>query len=638
MDKNSIIGIVIIAAIFVVFGIVNKPSAEELANQKRVNDSIALATKTTNDSIAIATEIQRKEAELASLRQQQGITVQSSGTVTEDYESTVVNQQADLDPIEFKTIFLENDLIRVCLSEKGGRPCSVELKEYVTHDSLPVFLFDADSSNFGLSYYQNTQSVHTENLYFKANTEREVIRAGNSSNSVAFRYTPEEGKYIEFAYSLEPGKYQVDLQITFKNMEDIQTRSSGIIDLDWMINSPQQEKGRSNEMIYTTLYYKPYEADVDYFNARTKKDIQTEDFTTKVEWIAYKDQFFSSVLMAEEPFLDAIMKAEIKSESSQYMKKFESTIGLPYAPNPNHKINLSFYYGPNKFKLLKSEYGDKQLQELVTVGKSIIKWINQIIILKLFDFLSRFISNYGIIILILTLVIKLCLLPLTFKSYMSTAKMKVLKPQIDEINKKIPKDKAMERQQATMALYKKVGVSPLGGCLPMALQMPFLFAMFRFFPTSIELRQQSFLWATDLSTYDSILEWQSFIPFVDNSFGTHLSLFTVLMTVTTMLTMKFTNQSSMSNQQMPGMKGMMYVMPIMFMFILNKFSAGLTYYYFLSNLITLGQNLLFKQFIDEEQLLKKLESKKGKVKKKSKFQQRMVDLSKQQKGIKPKKK
>jgi YidC/Oxa1 family membrane protein insertase len=219
---------------------------------------------------------------------------------------------------------------------------------------------------------------------------------------------------------------------------------------------------------------------------------------------------------------------------------------------------------------------------------------------------------------------------------MSTAKMKVLKPQIDEINKKIPKEKAMERQQATMALYKKVGVSPLGGCLPMLLQMPILFAMFRFFPTSIELRQQSFLWAHDLSTYDAIIEWQATIPLISNILGNHLSLFTLLMTVSTIISMKFNSQANMSNQQMPGMQTMMYIMPVMFMFILNKYSAGLTYYYFLANMITIGQNYLFKQFIDEDELLKKLESKKGKPKKKSNFQKRMEDMAKKQ-GYKPSK-
>jgi len=362
--------------------------------------------------------------------------------------------------------------------------------------------------------------------------------------------------------------------------------------------------------------------------------VQSENIVTRLEWIAYKDQFFSSVIMADDSFLDAIMKSELMPAGSKYIKKFESTIGLPFEAGQNQDISLHFYFGPNKYKLLKSQYGDKQLQDLVTVGRNIIKWINQIVIINLFDFLNKYIRNYGIIILIMTIIIKIFLLPLTFKSYISTAKMKVLKPQIDEINKKIPKEKAMERQQATMALYKKVGVSPLGGCLPMILQMPILFAMFRFFPTSIELRQQGFLWAHDLSTYDSILEWDATIPFISNTFGNHLSLFTLLMTISTILSMKFNSQTAASNQQMPGMKSMMYVMPIMFMFILNKFSAGLTYYYFLANIITFAQNLLFKQFVDEDELLQKLESRKSKPKKKSKFQQRMEQMAKQQ-GQKP---
>ncbi|MBA7540733.1 Membrane protein insertase YidC [subsurface metagenome] len=455
--------------------------------------------------------------------------------------------------------------------------------------------------------------------------------------SFAFRYEAGDNGYVEYRYTLAPGSYQVDLDIKFSEMSQLTTQRTNVIDLEWMIYSPQQEKGRDNELIYTTLYYKLYEDEVDFFNARSKKDIQKENITTRLEWIAYKDQFFSSVIMANDAFLDAEMQSEMMPEGSRYLKKFKSSIGVPFESGQNQVIPLHFYFGPNKYKLLKSQYGDKQLHDLVTVGKNIIKWINQIVIINLFDFLNKYINNYGIIILIMTIIIKIFLLPLTFKSYMSTAKMKVLKPQIDEINKKIPKDKAMERQQATMALYKKVGVSPLGGCLPMVLQMPILFAMFRFFPTSIELRQQGFLWAHDLSTYDSVLEWEATIPFLSNTFGNQVSLFTLLMTVSTILSMKFNSQATTTNQQMPGMKSMMYVMPVMFMFILNKFSAGLTYYYFLANIITFAQNFVFKRFIDEDELLQKLESRKSKPKKKSKFQQRMQLMAKQQ-GQKPIKK
>jgi YidC/Oxa1 family membrane protein insertase len=293
---------------------------------------------------------------------------------------------------------------------------------------------------------------------------------------------------------------------------------------------------------------------------------------------------------------------------------------------------MKMFFGPNKFKLLK-HYKAYKLEDLVSVGKGIIRWINQFVIIPIFDWLSKFIGNFGLIILLLTIIIKIGLLPLTYKSYLSQASMKVLKPQIDELTLKFPKGKEMERQQATMALYKKAGISPMGGCLPMLLQMPILFAMFRFFPTSIELRQQGFLWATDLSTYDSIISWTGNIPILSTFYGNHVSLFTLLMTVSTIIQMKMSDTSG-STQQMPGMKSMMYVMPVMFMFMLNNFSAGLTYYYFLANVITIGQNYLFKQFVDEKEILRKIEERKVKPVKKSKWQQRIDEMTKQS-GQKP---
>jgi len=292
---------------------------------------------------------------------------------------------------------------------------------------------------------------------------------------------------------------------------------------------------------------------------------------------------------------------------------------------------MAFYFGPNHINTL-NKYGN-ELDELINLGGPLSSLINRYLIIPIFNFLNRFIGSYGLIILVLTIIIKVMLFPLTYRSYRSMAKMRVLKPEIDAINEKIPKEKAMERQQATMALYKKVGVSPLGGCLPMFLQLPILYAMFRFFPTSIELRQEKFLWAHDLSTYDSILD----LPFNIPMYGDHVSLFTLLMTVSTILTMRISNQASASTSQMPGMKGMMYIMPIMFMFILNNFSAALTYYYFLANIITFGQNQLFKQFIDEEELLKKLKTNQKKPKKKSGFQKRLEQMSKQRGSSPPKK-
>ncbi len=436
------------------------------------------------------------------------------------------------------------------------------------------------------------------------------------------------GAYIQYTYTLNPGRYLMDIDLKMKDMEEHRTDN---VQLNWVMLSPQQEQNRANEQNYSNLYYRYYQGDVEKFKARTKKELQDVNETTKIDWLAFKDQFFSSVLISDKiPFEGGYMSYEHLPETRHNLARFSAELSVPYQRTNDFNMPMHFYFGPNNFKALKRI--GFQLQDLVTIGGSIIRWINAWVIIPIFNFLNNYISNYGIIILLLTLIIKMALLPLTYKSYMSQAKMRALKPEIEEINAKIPKDKAMERQQATMALYKKAGVNPMGGCLPMLFQMPILYAMFRFFPTSIELRQQSFLWAHDLSTYDSILH----LPFTIPMYGDHVSLFTLLMTVSTILSMRL-NSSPTGGESMPGMKGMMYVMPVMFMVILNNFSAGLTYYYFLANMITLGQNALFKQFVDEDELRKKLHSRKAKTTKKSGFQKRLEDMAKQRGYKLPKK-
>jgi len=316
--------------------------------------------------------------------------------------------------------------------------------------------------------------------------------------------------------------------------------------------------------------------------------------------------------------------------SKKYLRYFTSEMIVPVTPGPESKINLKLYYGPNHISTLKKE--GQQLEKLVFLGKNIIGWISRFVIIPVFNWLEKYIGSYGLIILILTLLIKIVLFPLTYKSYQSTAKMGILKPMVDEIGKKYPKtEDAAKKQQATMDLYKRAGINPMGGCLPMLLQFPILFAMFRFFPVSIELRQESFLWATDLSTYDSILN----LPFVIPMYGDHISLFTLLMTASSLLTMKMSGTSTGSDQ--PGMKIMMWMMPIMFLFIMNKFSAGLTYYYFLANMLTWAQNIIMKRFINADEVLATLEANKKKPLPKSKWQQRLENAAKQR-GINPPKK
>ncbi len=345
-----------------------------------------------------------------------------------------------------------------------------------------------------------------------------------------------------------------------------------------------------------------------------------------MKWVGYKSQFFSSVFIANNTFSGASVKMEMeKNENSPYLLYNDSDISIPLDFTKNETVGFQFFFGPNHFYTLNSYDSDLDLTKLIRLGWGILGWINRYAVIPIFNYLEKGISNYGLIILILTIIIKLVLFPFTYKSYISTAKMKVLKPQIDEINERIPKEKAAERQQATMGLYKKAGVNPMGGCLPMLLQMPILIAMFRFFPASIELRQESFLWATDLSSYDSIVN----LPFTIPLYGAHVSLFTLLMAATNIIYTRM-NSSMQSSNQMPGMKGMMYMMPVMFLFIFNNYASGLSYYYFISTLITIGQTFLIRQFVDDKKILAQLNANQKKPVKKSKFAQRLEEMAKQQ--------
>ena len=618
MDKNTVIGIVLIAALIIGFSVLNKPSKEEQLAAQRRQDSIMNVQK----ELAVQHEIEQRLAD--SLKEE---SKNLPDSVSKQELDNQYGSFSDAAKGEMKFYTLENELIKLSVSNKGGRPYSVELKKYKTYDQKPLILFNGDSTVFGLIFWANNRDISTNNLFFKASKSE-----SNGTSKLSMKLYVDSTSYIEYIYSLAPNSYMMDFDIKLHGMEDIIASNTPYLDIEWEMYVPRQEKGAKNENIYTTIYYKNDE-DVKFFNARRAKEEEAENIPTKVKWIAFKHQFFSSIMIPDDDFLNADIESSLDPSQEKYLKFFSSKMRIPYDPRTDNDYSMRLYYGPNHFTTLKKFKG-LDLQYLAFQGKGITRWINQFIIIPIFNWLNNFIGNYGIIILLLTIIIKIGLLPLTYKSYMSQAKMRVLKPQIDEINKKYPKGKEMEKQQATMALYKKVGVSPLGGCLPMLLQMPILFAMFRFFPTSIELRQESFLWAKDLSTYDAIFTWSpDFWPFITRTFGNHLSLFTLLMTVTTILSMKFNNQTANTGNQMPGMKGMMYVMPVMFMFILNKFSAALTYYYFLTNIITFGQNFLFKRLVNDEEILRKLNEKKGKEpKKKSNWQKRM-ELAAKQRGM-----
>ncbi|MFU8844512.1 MAG: membrane protein insertase YidC, partial [Bacteroidales bacterium] len=382
-----------------------------------------------------------------------------------------------------------------------------------------------------------------------------------------------------------------------------------------------------------TVYYKFHEDDVDYLS-ETKND--SEDLVNRLKWVSFKHRFFSSTLIAKDYFSNAKVKAfEKEGGNDRYLRSMETDIGLPFNLSSHEKIALAFYFGPNKFKTLRQYKLD--LERQIPLGWSffLMAWINRYAVLPVFNFLENFGWNYGIIILVLTILLKIVLFPIAYKSYLSSAKMRVLKPEMEELAKKFPKkEDAMKKQQATMDLYRQAGVNPMAGCVPMLLQFPILIAMFRFFPSAFELRQQSFLWADDLSSYDSILDLPFTIPF----YGDHVSLFTLLMTVSTILYTKVSqDMMGSTQQQMPGMKTMMYIMPVMFLGLFNNYASGLSYYYFLANVITFGQIYLIRKTIDESKIRKQIEINKKKPKKKSKWQERLEAAAKQR-GYKPSKK
>ncbi len=652
MDRNTITGLILIFVIFIGFSIYNNSrlnkgyekayaTAETLYTrgdfEEARNEYInALKFKPNQpDALARINEINLKLGNVPEpARKDSALTEQPvAGTVSkpepesgpEDISQYGVFAQSALGENEFIT--LENNKVELKISLKGGRVYSARLKDYRTYDSLPLILFSGDSTVFGFNFFTtDNKAVQTNNLYFTPVSDQRSVMVASQPQSVILRLMAGEDKYIEYKYTLAPDEYMLDFDVTFKSMESIIGANQSSLTLDWEMYIPQQEKGRQNEENYSTIKYKFFQGDVENLKLRSSKD-ETRDITTKLTWIAFQDQFFSSVILTKDFFLNGTITSTRTVTSPKYIRYYTSQVDVPFNSDAANSIGMKLYYGPNHITTLRKE--GYQLESLVFLGKNIIGWINRFVIIPIFNWLDNYIASYGLIILILTILIKLVLYPLTFKSIQSQAKMKVLKPMVDELGKKFPKkEDAMKKQQATMDLYKRAGVNPMGGCLPMLLQMPILFAMFRFFPVSIELRQEHFLWATDLSTYDSILT----LPFTIPMYGNHVSLFTLLMTGSTLLTMKMTGSKPGSDH--PGMKLMMYIMPIMFMLILNNFSAGLTYYYFLANMITFGQNLISKRFIDPDMVLATLEENKKKPVKKSKWQQRLEAAAKQR-GINP---
>ncbi len=631
MDRNSIIGIVLIVVILVVFSIMNKPSQEEMERAKRRQDSIELVRK----------QMAERQLTEESLQQDLPANEEDVQALAEDKSAQLRDRfgafAAAVDGVEEFHV-IENDLVKISVASQGGRIYSVELKNYKTWDSLPLILFDGDKNYFGLNFFAQNRMISTNELYFEPVGGAGSLYAQDVPVKLAMRLNAGENQYIEYEYTLEPGSFLLQFNIKLEGMNTLIPANQRYIDLKWNVDIPGQEKGAVNEKNYTTIYYNLLSNEVDYLSER--KDSDREEILARLKWVAFKQQFFSSILIAGNNMESALLE-QTKLEEERLIANFNAEIRLPYDNKPSELISFNFYFGPNHYTTLRRvsrEYNEKHghnldLDRLVPLGWGIFGWLNRFLVIPVFNFLEKYIANYGIIILLLTIFIKILILPLTHKSYMATSKMRVLKPQIDEINERIPKEKALERQQATMDLYKRAGVNPMGGCLPLLIQLPILFAMFRFFPTSFELRQKSFLWATDLSTYDSILDLPFNIPF----YGSHVSLFTLLMTISTIIYTRMNSQMTAGSSQLPGMQTMMYMMPIMFLFFFNSFASALSYYYFLANVTTFAQIAIMKRFVNDEEILKKLNENKKKPVKKSRFQARLEEIAKQ-KGYKPKKK
>lgn len=639
MDKKSIIGIAVVAVLFLGFAYFNSQQQKEYLEQKAAYeayvDSVAAAARAAApvaDSLASGNGVQAEVAAAeaaAAVRERQVETLGESLTAAREAEA--------------EEFIVENDVMAVLFSTRGGQIKGVTLKDYTQYGprgkrDRKIEMMDPATARFGLSFYlkNGLKNVPVNTLDYVF-TAQPVVGEADGAKSVVMRLPVAERAYLEYRYLIYDTEaperdYLVDFDVRLVNMAPEMANQTQI-QIDWANTTFQNEKGFQNENMYTTLSYRfPDETSIEELGM--SEGAKSKNISTQVNWVAFKQQFFSSVFIAPDNVSYANLAFDTAAPESSLLKTFTAQMGVPYTPQ-TEGYDFAFYFGPNKYSILKKigEPGgaDIYLERLVPLGWGIFGWVNRWCVIPVFDFLRNYIGSFGIIIFILVLLVKLVISPLTYKSYVSMAKMRLVKPQIDELAKKYPKpEDAMKKQQATMELYKKAGINPMGGCIPMLIQMPILIAMFRFFPASIELREQPFLWADDLSSYDSIVNLPFSIPF----YGDHVSLFALLMAVSLFGYSWFNYQQTASSQpQMAGMKFMMvYMMPIMMLFWFNSYSSGLCYYYLLSNIFTIGQTLVIRCMVDDNKIhaiMQANAAKKSKGKK-SKFQQRYEELMRQQ--------
>lgn len=641
MDKNTIIGFLLIAVVMIAFMITQRPSEEQL-RERQIQDSIQQLN-------TARTQLQVEELPETSSPQDNSTDVLTDffggESISEDttfvaetaaqVESTV-DTASSFVPVGSSTaeefVTIENEDLRLKVSTKGGWMYSAELKDFKRYDKDTLFLFKGDESRFNLELF-NKRGVR---LNTESATFTPIVSENGKTLTMRLGYT--DTQFIDFVYTLPKAGYLINFDIRVNGMaSELHAESLQNFRIKWDQKLRQQEKGRSFESRYATIHYKYAGMDVKKMSENKDK---TEEYSEPIHWFAYKDQFFTSTFIADKPFTNTILSTK-NIEDEGYLKDYGAEIWAPVSVSESGQLFAGFryYLGPVHYTSMKALNKnidkDKQLhlEQMVNLGWSWLSWINKFFVIPIFNFFLSMGWGMGLIIFLLTLLVKLIISPLTFKSYKSTAKMRVLKPQVQEIEAKYPgQDKAVERQKATMELYSKAGASPMSGCLPMLLQSPILIALFWFFPSAIELRQQSFLWADDLSTYDALITWSGNIPLITKYLGNHLSLFTLLMTGTNIIYAKFNMDATSGggSQQMAGMKYMPYMMSFMMLFFFNSYPSGLSYYYFISTLITILLTVSFRKVVNEEKLLAQLEANKRKPKKKSGFMARLEEAQKTQ--------
>lgn len=606
MDKNSVIGFILIALIFIGFTFFQSDRARKAAELQAQQDSIALAQ--------MPPQRMASEAVLESAAPEG-----ESGASVAIYKDSLLENASKA---QESIVTLENDVLEMKFSTRGAKPYSVRLKKFRNYDSTDLYMFRPGDAEYSISLYTG-EYIQTKDFNFTL--------AGQTDSSVVMRLPFEGGGYIEQKYTLLGDSYRVDNQLSFVGMQGVIPRNVSSYDIDFEVTMPRMEKGYKNETQYSKL---------DYYFDGDKKPVEigrgrsaSKRVESRLSWFAFQQQFFSTIVRAPQQFSSGELGIGFfqQDDPERNLMACSAKMRAELGQGDKVTVPLEFYFGPNDYKVLKS-YGQKY-EKIIPLGGWLVGWFTKYAIIPMFDFFSRFISNFGLIILLMTIVIKIVVFPLTYKSYASSAKMSALKPELDKINAKYPhndnQQEMLKKQQATMALYKRAGVSPMGGCLPMLLTFPILWAMFRFFPASIELRQQSFLWCHDLSAYDSIIDYGVRIPIL----GDHLSLFALLMAVTMWVYSKLT-MSSQPNANDPSAASMrfmsLWMMPIMMFFICNSLSAALSYYYLLSQLISILQTWLIRKSINKDAILEKVRASEGKPLPKSKWQQKLEEVQRMQ--------